>query len=284
MLSTFVALGALGCRTRPQTAEANTARSANPEAADVVRPDPELVQFVTRDGWTLAGDLRLRRAGGTAVVFVHQLSSNRGEWAEFAQRVAGTPPGLSGASGTITTLSIDLRGHGESTQSPSGRRTWNSFGNDRAEWVNCERDVEAAVDYVRQRARTTKIILVGSSIGGTVATLYSARVGAPIRGLALLSPGLSYRGIDLLPPLIAASDHGVSVYAVSAAGDRYSADTLRELEARMTAPRDAGTAGASVVRRIENSSAHGVSMGQAPNESMWVQLKAWIDSIEGPTE
>ncbi len=270
-----IAIFTAACGRRPPAA--NQANATGVVDGDASTPDPEAVSFATSDGWNLHGDLRLRSTrDGIGVVFIHQLSSNRGEWAAFAQQVAG-PRLRPGIQGTISTLAIDLRGHGESTQGPEGTTRWQSFGNDRGQWVGLEQDVAAAVDYLRQRAATTKIILVGSSIGSTAAALFAARRGVSVVSIAMLSPGLTYRGIDLLPPLRTFVQQTPGrVFAAAAGGDNTSADCLDQLE-RGFANSDAGTTFELV--RFAGSSAHGVTMGaQGEHPELWSQLDRWIRS------
>lgn len=272
-----LAIALIGCERRPPSSNGSLGVTAGANA-DVVVVDPEAVTFGTADGWTLHGDLRLRgERNNIGVVFVHQLSSNRGEWTTFARQIAGPPRGASSA-GTISTLAIDLRGHGDSTQGPEGPTRWQSFGNDRARWIGLEHDVAAAVDYLRQRASTTRIIVVGSSIGSTAATLFAARQGVPVMGLAMLSPGLSYRGIDLLPPLRAFVEqtHG-KVWMAASGGDTASAQCVTQVE-RMLNNADAGTPSLTVWL-YATSSAHGVSMGaEGEQPQLWTQLEQWIRS------
>ncbi len=213
------------------------------------------------------------------MVLVHQLSSNRGEWAAFAAQLAAKPTWQTPA-GTITTLALDLRGHGESTSGPDGTARWQSFGNDRARWMGLENDVAAAVDYVRQRAGTTRIVIVGSSIGGTAATLYAARTGAPVVGLALLSPGTAYRGIELGAPLAQFVRGRGSVLMVTAAGDTYSADSVRDLQSALARGSDGGLPSVEV-ERYDNARAHGVSLGaQGVHPELWTRVERWVRTFE----
>jgi pimeloyl-ACP methyl ester carboxylesterase len=267
VLTSLVAMSA--CDPRSIRARGRGATEQDPQ--DAAAPDPEVVRISTSDGWLLVGDVRVRARGGLAVVFVHQLASNRGEWHEFSSRLAAAPAGQANP-GTITTLSIDLRGHGESVASPEGPMRWTSFANSRARWMGLEHDVAAAVDYVRQRAGTTNIVVVGSSIGATAAALYAARAGAPVTGLVLISPGLEYRGIDLVAPLQTYVGRGGRVLLITAAGDTYSADTVRALQTRITT--DADTV---QTERYENASAHGVSLGaQGIHPEMWTTIERFI--------
>lgn len=263
---------------RPPTQRASGSRSGEgEEARDAAAPDPELVRFTTSDGWQIVGDLRVRRRAGLAVVLVHQLSSNRGEWAAFASQISGAQSGRN--EGTISSLAIDLRGHGESITAPDGLTRWQSFGNNRSRWVTLEYDVAAAVDFVRQRVGTTRIVLVASSIGGTAAALYAARAGAPVAGIVMISPGIEYRGIDVVAPLREFLGRRGRLLLITAAGDTYSADSTRDIEAGLR-----GDAGSSVeVERYDNASAHGVSLGaQGVHPEMWARIERFVRALDTP--
>jgi pimeloyl-ACP methyl ester carboxylesterase len=152
--------------------------------------------------------------------------------------------------------------------------------------MGLEADVAAAVDYLRQRAATLNIVVIGSSIGGTAAALYAARAGAPVRGLGLISPGIAYRGIDLRAPLQtylsgrATTPAGLPrVRLFTASGDTYSADTTQSLETQLSAPD--GGASLLVAQRYEGTSAHGVSLGaDGVHPELWTQLDAWVRGFD----
>lgn len=265
------------CNQRDHSSGDAGARGANGEQEDAAVVDPELVRFTTADGWTIVGDLRLRRRGGAAVLFVHQLSSNRGEWARFAARVAGPVAPTSGGPGERSTLAIDLRGHGESTGGNDGTAStrWPSFGNDRARWMGLERDIEAATDYLRQRVPTSRIVIVASGIGATAAALYAARQGSPVTGLVLISPSLEGRGIQLAPPLLQALRARKRALLIAAAGDTAAADALRDVQQQAIGD-DAGALPLEV-ERYDNASAHGVTLGaDGVHPEMWQRIERFL--------
>jgi pimeloyl-ACP methyl ester carboxylesterase len=142
------------------------------------------VSLTTDDGVDIKGTMWKGDPGAPAVVLLHQLSSDRGEWIDFVKRWAGK----------TTLLAIDLRGHGKSTRSEKGTIGWRMF--DDKDWKATTQDVKAAVDYLRALDKPPAIIgLVGASIGSSAALLYAAtdpRIGAVV----MLSPGLAYRGLD----------------------------------------------------------------------------------------
>jgi pimeloyl-ACP methyl ester carboxylesterase len=268
-----VALGA--CSQRGGSTNDGGARGSNVEQPDATAPDPELVRFATADGWTIVGDLRLRRRRGAAVLFVHQLSSNRGEWARFASRVAGPAEDSDRGRSRPSTLAVDLRGHGESTANGDGTLRWTAFGNDRARWMGLEHDVAAAVDYLRQRVGTTQIVIVASGIGATAASLYAARSGAPVVGLVLISPASEARGIQLAPPLLQALRARKRVLLIAASGDTSAADTVRDVQQQASG--DDGGGLLLEVERYDNASAHGVTLGaEGVHPEMWARIERFI--------
>lgn len=162
----------------------------DPPRPDAARtPSPEQVTLdPTSDRWTIRGTLSAGRSPERAVILVHQLASSRREWQPLQHRLALEP--------AVTTLAIDLRGHGASVTGPLGGATpWTSFGTDAEAWAGVERDVAAAMSFLARRG-ARRVVCVGSSIGASAC----ARVAAERReavGLVLISPGLRYHGLEV---------------------------------------------------------------------------------------
>ncbi len=256
-------------------------------------PHNERVEIHTSDGWTLVADLRQGSPTRPAVVLVHQLSSNRGEWAPLIARLhRGNTP--------YTTLTLDARGHGESTRGPDGPTRWQQFGNDSSRWDGMRRDVAAAISYLRaQHLDSSGFVLVGSSIGSTAVVRAAADEPAVLK-LVMLSPGLAYRGLDTLEPLQRYASAERPVFLVAGDGDNTSADAAHALAARArgvdrnaigdslradagTAPDAVGAAGPDAERVHEQivtgTGAHGVALA-APgvHPALWDEIAAWIDT------
>ncbi|MEI8255474.1 MAG: alpha/beta fold hydrolase [Deltaproteobacteria bacterium] len=246
----------------------------------------ERVTFHSADGWTLVGDLVPGVASRPSVVLLHQLSSNRGEWAPLVARLhAGT---------AYTTLAIDGRGHGESTLGPDGAMRWTEFGNDPARWDGLRRDLAAAISFLRgQNLATQGIVLVGSSIGATAA-IRAAVDTTGVRGVVMLSPGLDYRGLDAREPFTRyVRAGGVRVFLAAGDGDTGSAECVRALErdARPASEHasltdggrlDAGVVDPDLVRAaiLPGSGAHGVALGApAAHPALWDEIAGWLDRL-----
>lgn len=188
---------ACGGGERPRHHAASAETEPTPTPAPVVarvdaRPARE-VSFTTSDGVTIHGTLRPGSVDDApAVVLVHQLGSTRAEWAPLIDRLA--------LERSLTTLAIDLRGHGESVQGPSGALDWNSF--DTEAWTASRLDVSAASAWLASDAsglHPRAIAAVGASIGAS-AVLLAAADEPHLAALVLLSPGRAYHGVDTIGP------------------------------------------------------------------------------------
>jgi pimeloyl-ACP methyl ester carboxylesterase len=109
--------------------------------------------------------------GGLPVLFVHGGNGNRTQWA--AQQ----------AHLSRRSVSLDLRGMGESDPAPSGRYHFRDFADD--------------VGAVADALGLERFVLVGHSFGCAVVLEYATRHPGRVAGLVLGDPGPSPRG---LPP------------------------------------------------------------------------------------
>ena len=159
-----------------------TIRPADPPA------DSDRVTIPTLDGVTLVATYVPGPTGsGRAVVFLHQLSSNRGEWAPFVDALRGE----------YHLLAVDMRGHGESTTSERGELDWQQFG--QADWEAVTGDLAAATQFLSGKGvALAGTVIVGSSIGSSAAIRFAGE-HPDLGGLVLLSPGLKYRGVETVP-------------------------------------------------------------------------------------
>jgi pimeloyl-ACP methyl ester carboxylesterase len=251
-------------------------RAANDAATDAhtpSRPSASVVQLAPAlDGWRSMATLTPGSDPGVGVVLVHQLGSNRGEWAPLVAKLQ--------EGRAVTSLAIDLRGHGDSTTGPRDERiTWESFGTDRERWAGTALDVLAAVQYLRL-AGARRVVVVGSSIGGSAALLaatatlggYVAPPSAEIDAVAMLSPGMDYHGLELADPMRRYLATRRPLLMFAAEGDDDSAAAVPAL-----APGNLPDVEAEV---FAGTSAHGVSLcNQGP--ARWGRLDAWIRRVLG---
>jgi fermentation-respiration switch protein FrsA (DUF1100 family) len=244
-------------------------------ATDVVRANTHTPMDVplprTRDGWSIRGTFYSGEDVSTAVVLVHQLGSDRAEWAPLIKRLGESP--------AVNVLAIDLRGHGASTTDPRNvRMSWPSFGNDAQRWRRTALDVVSALEFLRT-SNVRRIAVVGSSIGGSAALL--AAVGEldnpelqhelPVMALGWLSPGTEYRGVTTQMAMTRFLTTGASLLMIAGDGDPQSVTSMASL---VSAER------ASVVREVLPSSQHGVALCNE-DTTRWDHLDRWVRNVLG---
>lgn len=166
-------------------------------------------RFKTEDGWTITGLYRAPRLHKPVAILVHGVAAGKSEWEPLAAELERHG---------IGSLAIDMRGHGESLLGPAGKTDFRDFDTTQ-EWLRARKDIEAAVAFLKERGiATSRVGYIGASIG---ANLVSGAEPKP-RFLVLLSPGLNYRGVRLVPP-----SQGVPVLVAAWAGDSYAFETAQ---------------------------------------------------------
>lgn len=204
---------------------------------------PKTVSFKSADGWTIVGSYHPGKKGAATAILVHGVGAGRGEWQDFEPQLWKLGLG---------TLSIDLRGHGESKKGPAGQRTYESFSSN--DWASAQEDIQAAQTFLAARG-LKKVGLVGGSIGANLSSRQAA-ASSDVAWVVLLSPGIDYRGVSLSdvpgrPELVAAS--GGDPYALQTAMGLLNRDNVTFLQA---------------------SSGHGAQMLRDPD--FVKKLLAWI--------
>lgn len=139
------------------------------------------VTLYTSDGVTLAATFHeASHRPAPAVILLHMLTRNRRDWEPVAARLA---------SEGIAAITVDFRGHGESSVAAT---------DDGAGLATMVQDVAAARAFLQGRpdVQRERIGIAGASLGANLALALAA--GDPsIRSLALLSPTLDYRGVRI---------------------------------------------------------------------------------------
>ncbi len=179
----------------------------------VAKKDVFDIGMVTEDGVRIKGTYyRPAAANAPGIVLLHMLGRHREDWDAFARTLQDAG---------YAVLAIDLRGHGES----EGQR----------EWSKMTKDAAIAVDFVRSRSETDpdRIALIGASIGANLAINYAAE-DPEIRGVALLSPGLDYRGVTT-PEAVKAYGKR-PLFLAASSEDRYAYGSAQELGRLATGP------------------------------------------------
>lgn len=210
-------------------------------------PKPELIRFKASDGVALAADHLKAKPGKPTVVLLHGVAAGRQEWWRLAEALRERG---------IGSLALDFRGHGL-----SGGPRFESFKTE-AQWAALAKDVEAALRFL---APSSPVGLAGASLGANLAVKVAAK-DARVRCLALLSPGIEYRGVGLEEPLKAFER---PLLVAASPPDRYAFETLQYLRGRL--PKSAAT--------LRAGKGHGAQMLEEPE--FLARLADWLDASCG---
>jgi len=171
------------------------------------------IGMVTEDGVHIQGTYyRPAAVNAPGVVLLHMLGRNRHDWDAFARDLQNAGYGV---------IAIDLRGHGDS----GGKR----------QWANMTHDAAIAASFIRSRPEIDpgRIIMMGASIGANIA-INAAAADVAILGVALLSPGLDYRGVKTEAAVRAYGARPLFIAASSE--DSYAAQSARKLDGMAQGP------------------------------------------------
>jgi pyridoxine 5-phosphate synthase len=169
------------------------------------------------DGVSLAGEyFEASSRPAPAVLLVHMLSKSRGEWRDLPDRIRDAG---------ITALTIDLRGHGQTSGSAQ-------------DFQGMVKDVRAAAQWLatRPNVRGDAVAIVGASLGASLALLAAVEV-PQARALALLSPSLDYRGLRTDTALVKRLGSR-SIWLAASAEDPLALRTVRDFAAEPSGPRE----------------------------------------------
>lgn len=230
---------------------ASTAEAGVGTAERTAAP-PATVTFTTSDGWKIYASYWEAGEGKPAAILLHILTSDRHSYDAFGAKLA--------AAG-FNVLALDSRGHGDSIKQNGETKRYTEF--DDAAYKSSLLDVAAAKDFLAEKgANTSKLVIVGASIGANFALDYAAG-DADVCAVALLSPGLNYHGVETAAAM--AKYRGRPAYLVASEEDKYSADSVGKLHEI-----DAGA-----VLKIFEAAGHGTKIFAA-EPSFEDELVTWL--------
>lgn len=177
---------------------------------------PTDATLAVADGTTVTAVLGVPAKGAAnGVLFVHMAGRSKDDWMPIADKFYRS--GLS-------VLAVDLRGHGGNVTSESPPTLTG------ADWAAMVADVKAGVGELKKRG-AQKVAIVGAEIGANLA-LVVASDDPGVAGVAMLSPGLDYKGI---PTGEAMKRYGPRpVLLVAGSDDTYSVRSANALESVAT--------------------------------------------------
>ena len=177
----------------------------------------EEITFITEDGVKISGNyFKPKQEHAPVFLLLHMMPSTKESWNQFAARLQ---------ENGFATLSIDLRGHGKSTDKNGSKLDYKEFEDH--EHRESMKDIAAAKEFLRGQANVdiSRMAIAGASIGANLA-LWQASIDKDVLLLILLSPGLNYRGIQAAQ--LAPGYYG-PVNILASVGDTNAAQSSREL-------------------------------------------------------
>lgn len=146
-------------------------------AGAVAFPTP--ASFTSSDGVRLAAAWGAPAGAHSGVVLVPMAGHAKEDWES-----TGTALYRSG----VAVVAVDLRGQGKSGGGPVTD----------ADYPKMVADVTAAITFLQGKG-VTRVVLVGAEVGGNLAVTVAAD-NAAVVGVAMLSPGQTFKGVSAVDP------------------------------------------------------------------------------------
>ncbi|MCO6043530.1 lysophospholipase [Aeoliella sp. ICT_H6.2] len=211
----FIAILTLTMVSPVVFAPAGMAQSSNNKV-----PDPLVVNMKTKDGVELVGTYYKSTAGkdATPVVMLADWKDSRAVYDQLAKRMqAGGNDDKAGFKwDSFAVLTVDLRGHGDSTKQRLGAnaREIDAAKLDRNDLgAMVQFDMNAVRRFLVEKndageLNLNRLSIVGASLGASVAVNWSmldwsfpplavGKQGQDVKGLVLISPEWSYKGLQM---------------------------------------------------------------------------------------
>ena len=153
----------------------------------------ENITLVAEDGYRIAAVLtepERKPASPSGVVLIHMYRHTKESWNPLVNELT--------AHG-ITSLAIDLRGHGESRIASDGSDSSSRVMNRDPVFFNeMYRDAAAALNYLQKNRSIPpeRTALVGASVGCSIAI--RTAIDHPVAGVVVMTPGRDYLGIPTM--------------------------------------------------------------------------------------
>jgi alpha-beta hydrolase superfamily lysophospholipase len=183
------------------------------EAETMIEPiNAESVTFTTEDSMEIFGKY-YPAEGDKAIILLHMLNKDHTSWNLFAAELNNQG---------YNVLAIDLRGHGKSNVD------WKEFGDE--QFIKMGLDVKQAKQFMFHKNSRFKFVVMGASIGANLA-LNNAVEDKEVIGVALLSPGLEYRGIKIEQTMLSYGQRPILLAASEE--DKYSHEAVLVLNEKL---------------------------------------------------
>jgi esterase/lipase len=208
------------------------------------------INLISSDGIILAGNYYPSQ-GKKGVLLLHMYKRSKDDWMSFANFLNEK---------NYKILAMDFRGHGE-----SGGDISKLFSQDLNSIILG--DVGLAVDFLKKDG-AQNIFIIGASIGANAALIYGAKYN--VAGIALLSPGLDYHGVNIEAPM---KNYSRPIFLAASEDDSYSAETVKKIYAFSPTPQS------EKVLVLYKNAGHGTQMFNKENPNLSEKIIQWLDGI-----
>lgn len=145
------------------------------------------IEYTTDDGVKVVGNWSTSPTTVGAAILIHAYPNTKESWGAFQVVLAKRG---------ISSLAIDLRGHGESIHTQDGKAIdYRAFSDE--ETLSSMSDLHGAYEWIRSRGIDREsVAFIGASIGANFALKMLEEYPSAPAGV-LLSPGMNYHGVDI---------------------------------------------------------------------------------------
>ena len=155
------------------------------------------IEFTTKDGFILAGDLYFanKESNKPLVVMLHSFGLSAQSWKKIAENLRLKD---------YNALAMDLRGHGRSVYNEQLKLKSRYYFQPK-DWLMLPKDIVESIEYVTKnypKINTNDIIIVGADIGANAGFLAGEQLKHKPKKFVLVSPMLSFKGLQLPPKCI----------------------------------------------------------------------------------
>lgn len=171
--------------------------------------EPTTGEFTTEDNKKIAYSLYENKDAKYGIVLLHMLDRTRQDWNKFAKllQTAG-----------YAVLSIDLRGHGESTK----EWKWRAFSD--RDFQAMSLDVKGAINFLKTKS-INQTVLIGASIGANTALNYGITTDE-VKAIVLISAGMDHRTVRIQDAL---EKNNKPTLLIASKDDLYALTTAQEI-------------------------------------------------------
>lgn len=217
-VAAFVLVGALAKGAAAQHVRLTEGRK--PQTADL---SDRVVTFQTSDGVQIEADWYPAKveAGekSPVAILIHMYPATRSSWKPMV-------PLLRKDLG-ISVLAYDIRGTGGSTKPAAMELEKKYKERDKDHFASADQDAIAAYQWLSQQSNVdaSRLIVIGASVGCSIGLEFASQ-GIDVKGVACLSPGTNYMGIDSISHIKALKDRNTKVLLISPNGEYEAVEAL----------------------------------------------------------